>query len=131
MDALDLKNDNAGGQPGAVGKASSIHQSEFYYPSVESVRGRILGSLLRGEQLTQKDTLRRFSDFRLSSQVEALHKSGWPIFTEMIDVGTSDAGRRSRVARYQLRGEAIKAAGDVGRQYATAALAAEIRRRAQ
>ncbi len=130
MDSLEHKNDNAGGQPGAVGKASSIHQFEFYYPSIESVRGRILGSLLRGEQLTQNDTLRRFSDFRLAPKVEALRRSGWEIVTEMIDVGTRDAGRRSRVARYQLCGEAIEAAGDVGRQYAAAALAAEILRRA-
>ena len=131
MDALEHRNDNAGRQPGAVGNASSVHQSEFYYPSVESVRGRILGSLLRGEPLTQKDTLRRFSDFRLASQVEALRKSGWPIVTEIIDVDTRDAGRRSEVAQYRLCGEAIEAAGNIGRQYAAETLATEIRRRAE
>ncbi|TXG94662.1 MAG: hypothetical protein E6R10_01455, partial [Rhodocyclaceae bacterium] len=58
MDSLEHKNDNAGGQPGAVGKASSIHQFEFYYPSIESVRGRILGSLLRGERWSADDAER-------------------------------------------------------------------------
>lgn len=127
MDTLDLKNDYAGGQPGADGTANNFHRQ--FYPGAESVRGRILGALLRGDRLTQQDTLRRFSDFRLAAQVEALRKSGWAIVTAMIDVGTRDAGRKTEVARYHLTDEAIQAEGEIGRQFAAQALAAELRRR--
>lgn len=130
MTSLDLENDYAGRQPGEVGTANSIQLSGVYYPNVESVRGRILGAFLRGDHLTQQDTLRRFSDFRLAAQVEALRKSGWHVVTEMIDVGTRDAGRKAEIARYHLPVELIEASGDIGRRYAADALAAELRRRA-
>lgn len=128
MTHLDPKNDNAGGQPGIVGTANNLQRR--FYPNVESVRGRILGALLRGDRLTQQDTLRRFSDFRLAAQVEALRKSGWAIVTKMIDVGTRDAGRKAEIAEYHLPAEVVAAAGDIGRHYAAKALEVEILRRA-
>lgn len=108
----------------------SCNAPEFYYPRVESVRGRILGAHLRGEELTQQDSLRRFSDLRLAANENELRNGGWPIKTEMIEVDTRDAGRRSKVARYYLPPEAIAAAGEEGQRYAAATLAAEIERRA-
>lgn len=101
-----------------------------YYPNVQTVRGRILGALLHGDSLTQQDALRRFSNFRLAADVEVLRKRGWAIDTKMIDVQTRDAGRKSEVARYSLAGDAIIEAGEVGREYAKAALAIEQQRRA-
>jgi hypothetical protein len=104
--------------------------TSLYYPSCESVRGRILGALLRGDSLTQQDALRRFSNFRLAADVEALRKRGWVIDTGMIDVTTRDAGRKSEVGRYTMPTDTIAAAGEFGSQYAESARLVEIARRA-
>lgn len=128
MNAL-LQNDDAPVQGREVSTANNNQQFAFYLPRVETVRGRILGALLRGDRLTQQDSLRRFSDFRLAAQIEALRKSGWAIVTEMIDVGTRDAGRKAEIAKYHLPAEVIAAAAGNGLEYASAALEAEHRRR--
>ncbi len=104
--------------------------SARHYPRPSSVRGRILGAHLRHESLTQQDSLRRFSDFRLAAHEEALRKGGWPIKAEMIEVDTRDAGRRSEVAQYHLPPDAIAEAGEEGQRFAEAARLAEIERRA-
>ncbi len=108
----------------------SAGQHSFYYPSEHSVRGRICGALLRGEKLTQQDSLRRFSDFRLSAHIEVLRKRGWPIETELVEVGTLDAGRRAEVAEYSMPANTITAAGERGQLFAEAARLVEIERRA-
>lgn len=100
-----------------------------HFPRPASVRGRIAGSFLRGEQLTQLDALRRFGNFRLAADVETLRKRGWSITTEMIEVCTSDAGRCAEVARYSMPVEAIAEAGEEGRQYAEDTRLAENERR--
>lgn len=123
-----LANEKAALAGGFLG--DSCNTTAFYYPKPESVRGRILGAHLRGEKLTPQDSLRRFSDLRLAANENELRNGGWPIKTEMIEVDTRDAGRRSKVARYYLPPEAIAAAGEEGQRYAAATLAAEIERRA-
>lgn len=107
-----------------------MNTTSLYFPSCKSVRGRILGALLRGDSLTQQDALRRFSSFRLAADVEVLRKRGWVIDTEMVDVITRDSGRKSEVGRYSMPSDAITAAGDFGSQYAETARQAEIARRA-
>ncbi len=113
----------------AIVDVGAAHQP-FYFPRPQSVRGRILGALLRGERLTPQDSLRRFSDFRLAAQIEALRKVGWAIKTEIVEVATRDAGRRAEVAEYHLLDGAIADAGEKGSRYAEAARHAEIARRA-
>lgn len=124
-----LENDNARGQAGEVGKSQNSVPG-FYYPRVESVRGRILGALLRGDRLTQLDALHRFGNFRLAADIEVLRRHGWQIQTDEIEVSTSDAGRRACVARYAMTDAAIAQAGEDGQRYGAAALVAEIERRA-
>jgi hypothetical protein len=121
------ENHVAHGQVGDVGTGNSTPQ--FYYPRPDSVRGRILGAFLGGDRLTQKDSLRRFSDFRLAAHVESLRKRGWPIITESIEVVTGDAGRHAEVGRYSMPSYAVAEAGEVGQEFAEAARKAEIERR--
>lgn len=107
-----------------------MSSTSLYYPSSESVRGRILGAMLRGDSLTQQDALIRFSNFRLAADVEVLRKRGWVINTEMVDVTTRDAGRKSEVGRYSIPADVITAAGEFGSKYAESARQSEIARRA-
>lgn len=102
----------------------------FYYPHCESVRGRILGAMLRGDSLTQQEALKRFSNFRLAADIHELGRRGWMIDSEMIEVTTKDAGRKSEVKRYWITGDLIAEAGDDGRMFAEAARHAEIERMA-
>lgn len=101
-----------------------------FYPSADTVRGRILGALLRYQTLTQNDALIRFGSFRLAADVEVLRRRGWPIETEMVGVKTRDAGRRAEVARYRLPLHAIEQAGQPGQDFAETARLVEIERRA-
>lgn len=108
----------------------SCNTPSFYYPRVESVRGRVLGALLRGDRLTQLDALHRFGNFRLAADIEVLRRHGWQIRTEETEVFTSDAGRRACVAEYRMEPAAIVMAGEDGQHYGAAALAEEIERKA-
>jgi len=102
----------------------------FQYPPPETVRGRVLGSLLRGERMTSLDCWRRFGSSRLSGHVHVLRGLGWPIQTEESTVTTSDAGRPATVAFYSLAATAIAEAGEEGQRYAAEAAAVELERRA-
>ncbi|WP_224000750.1 helix-turn-helix domain-containing protein [Cupriavidus pinatubonensis] len=96
--------------------------SSLIYPTAASVRGRVLAALLRGEQLTQADALRRWATSRLGSSIYQLRKEfGWPIVTTEIEVETRDNGRVATVARYWLPNHAIRLAGARGQRFATSA----------
>ena len=111
------KNDNARGQAGEVGK-SHISEAKLCYPSPTSVKGRVLGALLRGEHLTHLDCWRRFGSSRLAHHAHVLRKAGWPILmTEQI-VATSDHWRQASIGIYRLPHEAIAAAAEVGQCFA-------------
>lgn len=110
--------------------ADKAENTNPHFPKPYSVRGRVLGAHLRGESLTSLDAWRRFGGSRLAADVNVLRKSGWPIETEIVEVETKDAGRRSEVARYFLPSDAIAKAGEEGQRYAEAARQAEIIRRA-
>lgn len=109
---------------------ASAYEASFFYPSPESVIGRVLGAMLRGERLTGKDCWLRFGSSRLAGHICQLGKEGWPV--ERIDIGvtTSDAHRRATIAEYWLSPKAIQAAGGLGQQFAQRAKLAELRRRA-
>jgi hypothetical protein len=124
-----IRNANATGQGGECANQSDYTQ--IIFPKPDSVKGRVLGALLRGEQLTHLDCWRRFGSARLSHHIYMLrNEGGWPV--EMIEqeVKTSDAGRTASIGIYTLPQEAITSAGDVGQQYAAEALRVELERRA-
>lgn len=102
----------------------------FPYPPPASVRGRVLGSLLRGERMTGLDCWRRFGSSRLSGHVHVLRGLGWPIQTEESTVTTSDAGRPATVAFYSLNADSITEAGTEGQVYAATCASIERERRA-
>lgn len=102
----------------------------FQYPPPETVRGRVLGSLLRGERMTSLDCWRRFGSSRLSGHVHVLRGLGWPIQTEESTVTTSDAGRPATVAFYSLAATAIAEAGEEGQTFAAQCQRVELERRA-
>jgi len=102
----------------------------FQYPPPETVRGRVLGSLLRGECMTGLDCWRRFGSSRLSGHVHVLRGLGWPIQTEENTVTTSDAGRPATVAFYSLNADSIAEAGEEGQTFAEECLRVELERRA-
>ncbi|HET7831816.1 MAG TPA: hypothetical protein VFK88_02515 [Gallionella sp.] len=103
----------------------------FCYPLPSTVKGRVLGALLRGERLTHLDCWRRFGSARLSHHAYALRRLlGWPV--EMIEqtVTTSDAGRAATIGVYSLTSDTIARAGERGQQYAEECARVEIERRA-
>lgn len=87
------------------------------YPRASSVRGRILGALLRQERLTSGEVWRRFGGSRLAADVDALERAGWIIERDDLNVTTSDGGRVATVRRYWLSGNSIGKAGDIGRAF--------------
>ncbi len=106
--------------------------AELCYPNPQTVKGRVLGALLRGcgERLTHYDCWRRFGSARLSHHAYILRGSGWPV--QMIEetVTTSDAGRPATIGVYFLTPELIADAGECGQKYAAECARIEAERRA-
>lgn len=90
------------------------------YPAPTSVKGRVLASLLAGEELTHLDCWERFCSSRLAHHVHMLRDggAGWPIQTVERPVPTSD-GRLAIIAFYVLPKPAIDQAGEAGVAYIT------------
>ncbi len=95
------------------------------FPPSQTVRGRVLGALLRGQAITGLDCWRRFGSSRLSAHIHALRGLGWPIEAVGRTVTTSDAGRPATVAYYSLAADALAEAGEAGLRYAAKAAAIE------
>lgn len=115
---MGATNANAPGQGGVRGTYDSSG-SQFSYPHPSSVKGRVLGALLRGgESLTHLDCWRRFGSSRLSHHVFMLRNAGWPV--EMVEktVATSDGGRTASIGEYFLPADIIAASGERGQRYA-------------
>jgi hypothetical protein len=100
------------------------------FPSPQSVKGRVLGSLLRGERLTHLDCWRRFGSARLSHHIYVLRGIGWNVQIVEQTVKTSDAGRPATIGIYYLTPEMIAEAGKPGQQYAAECARIEAERRA-
>lgn len=126
---LTPQNEKASGQGGIFETTNQNQQSEFSYSSAHSVKGRVLGALLRGERISHLDCWRRFGSSRLSHHIYVLRGS-WPI--QMIEetVTTSDAGRPATIGIYFLSLDVIADAGERGQQFAADALQVETERRA-
>lgn len=123
------RRDNALREQGEVGKTNNT-QAGFCYPSSSSVKGRVLGALLRGEHLTHLDCWYRFGSSRLSHHVYILRGIGWPVLMTEEQVVTRDAGRTASIGDYSLSPEVIAEAGEHGQQFAAEALQVEAERRA-
>lgn len=122
------KNDNARGQAGEVGTAET--SAQFCYPRPQSVKGRVLGALLKRDRLTHLDCWHRFGSARLAHHIYVLRGLGWKV--EMVEetVSTSDAGRAATIGVYFLTDEVIAKAGERGQQYAAECARIEADRRA-
>ena len=122
--------DGAALLPDPLGAADPVALTAPTFPSPHSVKGRVLGALLRGDRLTHLDCWRRFGSARLSHHIYVLRGIGWSV--EMIEetVTTSDAGRAATIGIYLLRAEAISQAGEEGQRYATECARIEAERKA-
>lgn len=107
--------------------------AKFNYPDHSTVKGRVLGALLRGERLTHLDCWRRLGSARLSHHIYILRggKAGndWPVEMIEIDATTTDAGRHATIGEYYLPAEVIAEAGELGQKYAEECSKVEIERR--
>lgn len=124
-----LRNDNARWQAGVAGRASAT-ASVLCFPAASSVKGRVLGALLRGERLTHLDCWRRFGSARLSHHVYVCRRLGWNVQMTEETITTSDAGRSATIGIYWLAPEVIDEAGERGRQYAAECARIDAERRA-
>ena len=110
--------------------AIQIALAGLSFPSHQSVKGRVLGALLRGEHLTHLDCWRRFGSSRLSHHIYMLRGIGWVVQMIEESVKTSDAGRSASIGIYFLKPDVISEAGERGQQYGATALQIEVERRA-
>ena len=123
-------NKNAPGQ-GCVGDTQNQNlQGQFCYPNPCLVKGRVLGALLRGENLTHLDCWRRFGSARLAHHIYVLRGIGWEVRMVESSVATSDGGRPAIIGIYSLPPELITAAGEAGQRYAAECARVETERRA-
>lgn len=99
----------------ALGKTTA---AAFSYPDPSTVKGRVLGALLRGERLTHKDVWLRFGSARASHHIYCLRGLGWTVQMVEQTVTTSDAGRPATIGVYYFDHAVIEAAGERGQQYA-------------
>lgn len=89
------------------------------FPNPDTVKGRVLGTLLAGEHITGLDCLYRFGGMRLSSAIHSLrHECGWPIIEVDVEVVTADGGRKAIVGSYHIPLEVIEQFGEQGQKYA-------------
>jgi Helix-turn-helix domain len=115
---------------GTLALGKTIAQAEFSFPAPSTVKGRVLGALLRGERLTHLDCWRRFGSARLSHHIYCLRGTGWPVQMAEETVTTTDAGRPASIGVYFLTPETIEAAGERGQRYAQECARVEAERRA-
>lgn len=114
---------------GAVALGNTTAAS-FSYPDPHTVKGRVLGALLRGERLTHLDCWRRFGSARLSHHIYCLRRIGWTVPMVEETVTTSDAGRSATIGIYFLTQDVITGTGEQGRSYAEECARIEVERKA-
>lgn len=98
---------------------------ELSFPHPSTVKGRVLGDLLAGRTITHKDTWVEHGSSRLAHHVYALRRDGWPIDMVEREVPTSDSGRTAAIGFYSLEQGVIDQAGERGRRYVDAVVAAK------
>jgi len=126
---MNAQNANALREQGE--RTNQSNDTQMVFPDPYSVKGRVLGALLRGERLTHLDCWRRFGSSRLSHHVYCARRSGWPVGMLEEDVKTSDADRTATIGVYFLEPEAIHETGERGQRYAALTARIEAERRAR
>lgn len=102
-----------------------------HYPPADSVRGRVLGRLLRGSILTSGDVWRELSASRLAATIYQLrHDFGWDIHSHRIRVRTRDNGRDALISEYWLDSQQRRAIGEEGKTFVRSTTLAEKHRNA-
>ena len=138
MDDL-LRNDNARGQAGEVGKTDKFQAALCFdappgvncrLPDPQHLPGRVLARLLQGRRVTHLDAWRERGHSRLADSVWKLRKAGWSVQIHEETVRTSDNGRPAEIGIYYLTDETIVRAGEAGQLYAAECLRRESERRA-
>lgn len=106
--------------PGAINRQLNRDITTFvpHYPPADSVRGRVLGRLIRGAMMTSGDAWRDLSTSRLAATIHQLRQFGWQINSHLIIVRTRDHGRDARISEYWLDAAQRKTLGEAGRKYA-------------
>lgn len=127
---MSTPNENAPVSVQASEASNVTSSAEMVFPPAESVKGRVLGALLRGERLTHLDCWRRFGSSRLSHHVYCARRAGWPVKIVEEEVKTSDADRTATIGIYWLDDSDIEQAGELGQRYAAETLRIEHERRA-
>lgn len=107
---------DGGGREAKRSECSAKSVGTGQYPAPRSVKGRVLASLLAGEELTHLDCWNRFGSSRLAHHAFVLRAAGWPIQTVERPVPTSD-GRLAVIAFYNLPKSSIDQAGAAGGAY--------------
>ena len=104
--------------------------NQLSIPSPDTVKGSVLGAMLRGERISHKECWWRFGSARFSHHIYMLRRARWPV--QMIEqiVTTSDAGRAASIGIYFLDLKVIADAGQRGHNYAIDCAHTEIERRA-
>lgn len=113
-------NENAPGQGGDFAKTARL---AFCYPKASTVKGRVLGDLLAGRQITHRDCWTEHGSSRLAHHILMLRQAGWDVQMTEVDASTSD-GRTARIGLYSLDASVIAAAGEAGSAYVAEARAA-------
>lgn len=102
-----------------------------HYPPAHSVRGRVLGRLLRGSILTSGDVWRELSASRLAATIYQLrHEFGWDIHSHRIRVRTRDNGRDALISEYWLDSRQRREIGEEGKKFVRLTTLAEKHRNA-
>ncbi len=88
------------------------------FPNVGTMESRVLAVLLSGVSLTHRDFWTVAGTYRLSGPIYLLRQRGWLIEDKQESVPTSDpTKRRAHVKRYRLSVEAVRVAGEDGRDF--------------
>ena len=69
-------------------------------PDADTLSGKLLRALQRGERLTPISALSGYQCFSLSQRMGELKRAGWPIVAEMVKTPTG-----KRVAEYSMGAE--------------------------
>lgn len=78
----------------------ALEKPRCQVPEPDTLQGKLLRALQRGERLTPISALQGYQCFSLSQRMGELKRAGWPIVAEMVKTPSG-----KRVAEYSLGAE--------------------------
>jgi len=78
----------------------SLERPRCQVPDAETLQGKLLRALQRGERLTPISALEGYQCFSLSQRMGELKRMGWPVHSQMVSTSSG-----KRVAEYSLGAE--------------------------